>query len=64
MLFARVQHQYRQNGGIRTYQTYPTILSLPIYIYTYIHTYAHTYKLNKSKIHFPYLLIRRKYKIK
>jgi hypothetical protein len=31
MLFARLQHQYFRDGGIRNYQTYPTIPSLPIY---------------------------------
>jgi hypothetical protein len=25
MLFARLQHQFRRDGGIRNYQTYPTI---------------------------------------
>jgi len=31
MLFARLQHQYRQDWGIRNYLTYPTIPSLPIH---------------------------------
>jgi hypothetical protein len=31
MLFARLQHQYRRDGGIRNFQTYPTIPSLPIF---------------------------------
>jgi len=32
VLFARLQHQFRRDGGIRNYQTYPTIPSLPIII--------------------------------
>jgi len=34
MLFAKLQQKCRRDGGIRNYQTYPTILSLPIYIVT------------------------------
>jgi hypothetical protein len=40
--FASLQHLYRRNGGIRYYQTFPTIPFLPIYIYIYIRLYMYT----------------------
>jgi len=42
MLFARLPQQYRREGCIRNYQTYPKIPSLPVCIAEISDVWVHT----------------------